>query len=108
MVCEELSRGDREEYHVADFVVMPNHVHVLLCVAEGHCLETTLGCIKGRSARFCNLELQRFGAFWQADSYDHIVRTEKELNAYRQYIARNAVQAGLAASASRYRRADWL
>jgi putative transposase len=94
-----LLRDDGRHHHLGDFVIMPNHVHLLITPAVGTreeaqasspCLaavdeerhefrstrlESVLKSIKGASAVVCNRLRQRTGAFWQADSYDHIVRS---------------------------------
>ena len=51
------------------WVVMPNHVHMLL-KPRGD-LMPVLQRIKGASAYKANLLLQRKGRFWLAESFDH-------------------------------------
>src|SRR6266496_1708551 len=73
----QLLASDGNAYHLGDFVVMPNHVHMLITpVVERNSfrsserereLETLLKTIKGRSAVECNRLLGRTGTFWQAD-----------------------------------------
>jgi hypothetical protein len=41
--------------------------------------------------------------FWQEESYDHLVRHEREFQAIRRYIEENPVRAGLVGEASEYR-----
>ena len=74
---------------------MPNHVHLLLRPLPGLELEDILQSRKGQSARDLNTFLERQGKVWQKHSYDHIVRNETELNAYRKYMAENPVKARL-------------
>jgi hypothetical protein len=40
--------------------------------------------------------------FWQAESYDHSVRDDRESNRIKGYIENNPVKAGLVASAEDY------
>jgi REP element-mobilizing transposase RayT len=54
-----------------------------------------LKLLKGRSARYCNQELGRSGAFWHHESYDHVVRNQEEYERIAWYIANNPVKAGL-------------
>jgi REP element-mobilizing transposase RayT len=79
------------------YVVMPNHVHVLLdplAPVRG----ITAG-IKGASARDGNRVLRRVGKpFWQDESFDHWVRSSAQFERIRAYIEHNPVKAGLAAS----------
>ncbi|MBM4165972.1 MAG: hypothetical protein FJ218_03515 [Ignavibacteria bacterium] len=51
--------------------------------------------LKGSTAREANKILNRTGAFWQHESYDHIVRDEKELFRIVEYVLNNPVKAGL-------------
>ncbi len=83
------------------YVVMPNHVHILLdpCLP----LAKISGVIKGVSARDANATLRRTGKpFWQDESFDHWVRNSAEFERIRHYIEWNPVRAGLVA-----RPQDW-
>ncbi len=51
--------------------------------------------LKGSTARECNKLLKRTGAFWQHESYDHVVRNEDELRRIVEYVLNNPVKAGL-------------
>jgi REP element-mobilizing transposase RayT len=83
-------------WHVADWVIMPNHVHfVLLDNGSAISLSQALRKFKGRSARACNLALGRSGSFWQRDWFDRWMRSESELARTRRYIANNPVKAEL-------------
>ncbi|HEX7261698.1 MAG TPA: OB-fold nucleic acid binding domain-containing protein, partial [Luteolibacter sp.] len=44
---------------------------------------------QGASARAINQNLGRTGSLWQAETFDHIVRSEAQLDHYRRYIAEN-------------------
>jgi len=96
VLLEELRRDDGHRHHLGDFVIMPNHVHLLITPIDMEPksfrsteLEYILKSIKGASAAACNRLCNRTGSFWQADSYDHIVRSLGQLSAYREYIERN-------------------
>jgi putative transposase len=59
--------------------------------------------LKGSTAREANQLLGRTGqAFWQRESYDHVVRDARELERIAEYIEQNPVKAGLVAEASQY------
>lgn len=51
--------------------------------------------LKKFTAVKCNKLLNRSGAFWQHESYDHVVRDEKELRRIVEYVLNNPVKAGL-------------
>jgi REP element-mobilizing transposase RayT len=81
-------------YRLAAFVVMSNHVHVLLEPIAPVARITQW--IKGTTAREANQLLGRVGGpFWQHESYDHWVRNEKEFQQIVRYIELNPVAAGL-------------
>jgi len=111
---EELLRDDGQRHHLGDFVIMPNHVHLLITpvddVEPSPCrsaeLEQILKSVKGAAAAACNRLCHRTGSFWQADSYNHIVRSLEQLSAYREYIARNPLMLDFQLSAEALYRAD--
>ena len=61
-----------------------------------------LRLIKGSTAREANKILNCTGSFWQHESYDRVVRDEKELNRIIWYTINNPVKAGLVKNAE-----DW-
>ena len=88
-------------YDLHAWVIMANHVHVLLRPHAS--LGKILMNIKSGSAREANKLLQRTGQpFWQDDSYDHWVRNDRERNSIIRYIHFNPVKAGLVTDPS-----DW-
>lgn len=107
-VRAELERGDGQEHHLGDFVIMPNHVHVLVTPIDDTDLEMILKSVKGASAVKCNRACQSSGTFWQADSYDHIVRSPEQLGHLREYIADNPQKAGITLNSLAIHRSDWM
>jgi putative transposase len=88
-------------YHLHAFVVMPNHIHLLIDPIAS--LERITNGLKGVSARDANRILGRVGErFWQDESFDHWVRSGKEFERIHAYIERNPVTARLVA-----RPGDW-
>jgi putative transposase len=88
-------------YDLGAFVVMSNHVHVLLLpkIAPSRLMQS----LKGVTAREANRALCRTGeTFWQAESYDHWVKDEQEREKITRYIENNPVTAGLVARAEDY------
>lgn len=89
-------------YALHAFVVMPNHVHLLATPAVA--LPKLTKSWKGRTARRANEMLALTGRpFWQAESYDHLVRHEREFEKIRNYIEGNPVRAGLVSDACEHR-----
>ncbi|HKM91236.1 MAG TPA: transposase [Candidatus Acidoferrales bacterium] len=98
LVKETILRGEKlGQYTLFSYVVMPNHVHVLL-EPRLPLLRVTRG-IKGVSARDANAALGRVGKpFWQDESFDHWIRSGQQFDRVRWYIENNPVKAGLAKS----------
>lgn len=84
----------RHFYQLLAYVVMPNHVHLLLKVNLP--LQKITQVLKGYTAFQAHKILGKRGeAFWQDESFDHWVRTPAELNKIIRYIENNPVVAGL-------------
>ena len=102
LLVDALRAGETRfrRYQLYAFVVMPNHVHLLATphvTARGW-----LGPLKGFTAHEANRILGRTGAFWQDESYDHLVRDGPQFRRIQAYIEQNPVKAGLAAPAELY------
>ncbi len=95
IVANALRHFDRERYRLDAFVVMPNHVHVLVQPKSGHSLSEILHSWKSFSAHSINKALHRKGDFWMEESHDRMVRDFEELERYRDYIKENPVAAKL-------------
>lgn len=101
LVEAALQHFDGERYALGSYVVMPNHVHLLVRPFGRHSLSEISHTWKSFTAKGANKLLKRSGIFWQEESFDHIVRSEKELERFGRYIAENPVKAGL--TEGRYR-----
>src|SRR5271168_3897236 len=85
---------------VYGYVVMPEHVHLLLNEPERKTLAQAIKALKQGVAR--RLALRSEDSFWQARYYDFNVWSEKKFVEKLRYIHRNPVKRGLVA-----RPADW-
>jgi len=92
---------DGQRYILDEFVVMPNHVHVLFAPIGGHQLSEILHAWKSFTAHEINKAMKRQGSVWLDESYDHIVRSEEQLEFYRAYIKQNPLKARLVSGKSR-------
>ncbi|MFZ0819542.1 MAG: transposase [Candidatus Acidiferrales bacterium] len=102
-VAETLVRGAEMGHYVLHaYVVMPNHVHVLLDPLRP--LIRITATVKGVSAHDANEILGRTGnPFWQHESFDHWVRNSAQFEKIKMYIENNPVKAGLAKSPGEWR-----
>jgi REP element-mobilizing transposase RayT len=106
IVEKEIHDLDDDRYQLIAYCIMPNHVHMLIrsCISEPakhrgksakYPVTDSLRLLKGRTARYSNVQLMRTGSFWQHESYDHVIRDEQELEQTILYILNNPVKAGL-------------
>jgi len=89
IVAESLLHWDGERYHMGDFVVMPNHVHLTVCLLGETDIVFQCGLWKRFTAKRINESLKTKGRFWQEESFDHLIRSPEQFAAIRRYIARN-------------------
>lgn len=80
---------DRVDYELGDYVIMPNHVHVLFRPLRRVELGDLLGPWRSLSAKQINEMNGRRGTLWQDECFDHIVRNPDFLLRFRRYIHNN-------------------
>ena len=83
---------DGNRYRLGSYVIMANHVHVLVSPLSGNDLAEILHSWKSFTANRINEQTGRSGAVWQDESYDHIVRSPEQLAFYNDYIRKNLNQ----------------
>jgi type I restriction enzyme R subunit len=89
LVSDCLKHRDEQDYWLGDYVIMPNHVHVLLQVTPDQELKTIMETWYGVTTHRINKALKRSGTLWQPDPFDHIIRDDEELTRTRAYIRNN-------------------
>lgn len=95
-VTKTIKYYDNKDYKLISYCIMPNHVHILFTLCENsRTISNIMHSIKRYSARQANIILNRTGSFWQAESYDHIVRDEDEYYRIIKYILNNPIKAEL-------------
>jgi len=87
---------------VHDFVIMPNHLHILMTVPGEISLEKAMQLIKGSFSFRANRELGFHGEIWQRGYSDVQILDEQSFQQHREYIEDNPVKAGLAKRADEY------
>jgi putative transposase len=92
----------RHELELRDFVVMPDHIHLLITVDGQMTVEKAMQLIKGRFSYRLKKELGYLGEVWQRGFSEVSVYDESSLKAHREYIAWNPVRAGLVNSPEEY------
>ena len=102
IVEQALLHFDGARYRLLAWVIMPNHVHVLIETKRDYPLAKIVQSWKTFTARESNLLLQRSGRFWERDYFDRYMRDEAHLQAVIAYIENNPVSAGLVAKAEEW------
>ena len=110
-VTDSLHYFDGQRYELGCYVVMPNHVHLVVRPFEED--DEALGRIMHSWKRHTSFEINKLfgleGALWQDESYDRIVRDEEHLWRTIQYIGRNPKKAGLTnANGTTWIRPSWI
>ena len=89
-------------FEVHDFVVMPDHVHLLITVHEDMAVEKAMQFIKGTFSYRLKKEYGYLGEVWQRGFSDVRVEDRESFLRHRSYIAENPVKQGLAGSPEEY------
>jgi putative DNA methylase len=90
---------DGARYQLQAWVVMPNHVHVLVDIWQTPLAAVILSW-KRFIAREANKLLGREGTFWEREYWDNWIRDEEHRRKAVRYVESNPVKAHLAAEAS--------
>lgn len=107
IVQREICALHPQHYHLLSYCIMPNHVHLLIDLQDiaqpaplkenQHytALSHAMKLLKGRTGYASRKVIGGSGAFWQHESYDHVVRNQREFENIVGYILNNPVKAGL-------------
>src|SRR2546427_11433088 len=79
------------KFQLHTFVLMPEHVHVLLTPAEGVTLERVVRLVKGGYSYAFGMEFGKQKEVWQRRFTDHRIRDRADFEKHRGYIHDNPV-----------------
>jgi putative transposase len=97
----ELAPAHRVAVHA--YVLMPNHVHLLLTPAEAPALSRLMQALGRRYVIWFNRRHARTGTLWEGRFRASVVESERYLFACSRYIEMNPVRAGLVGDPAEYR-----
>ena len=80
---------------MGDFVIMPNHVHLLAAFNTEEGMRTRFDSWLHWTARKINRAIGKSGHFWQEEPFDHLVRSNEQYEYLRNYIRANPSKACL-------------
>ncbi|HLG49681.1 MAG TPA: transposase [Reyranella sp.] len=79
LVQDALLHFDGRRYRLLAWCLMPNHVHVIIEIVDGHSVTEIVRSWKSFTARRANEMLGRSGSFWHPDYFDRYMRNEEHL-----------------------------
>lgn len=104
IVADSLLHFDGERYRLGDFVIKPNHVHLLAAFGTIEGMKEQCASWLRYTARQINQAIGIVGKFWQPEPFDHLVRSIEQYDYLQQYIAENPRKARLQPSEYLYRK----
>ena len=93
---------DNNEFRVHEYVIMPNHVHMLISLEDGHSVSRAVQLIKGGFSHAIGKAGSKLKAVWQPSFYEHRVRDAEDYARIRLYIHENPVRRFLVEAAELY------
>lgn len=103
LLRETLLKWDGERYELIGWVIMPNHVHILIRLRGENLLSEIMHSIKSFAAHQANKILGLSGRFWSVESFDRYIRNAEHFRNTIRYIEENPVKAGLCRESSDWR-----
>src|SRR2546421_12631117 len=85
IVAAAILKFDGEKYELRNWVIMPNHVHLLFRTIEPYKLSQVMHSIKGFTASAANRLLRRSGRCWSPDYFDRFIRDSRHLANVNRY-----------------------
>ncbi len=98
----DVLRAIARKLQIHDFVIMPDHIHILLSVDNALTIEQAMQLIKGGYSYRLRKEHGYTHDVWQRGFADDRVHDFETFRHYREYIAQNPVRAGLVRSSEEY------
>ncbi len=95
VVADTLLHFDSDRYDLDSFVIMPNHVHLIVQMRGRFTLRQQAESWLRFSARRINEHYGRTGKFWQSEPFDHLIRSSEQFDYLQRYIAENPIKANL-------------
>jgi putative transposase len=89
-------------FELRDFVIMPDHLHLLLTVYNEMTIEKAMQLIKGRFSHRLSHDFGHKGEVWQRGFTEVQVMNRGSFEKHREYIAQNPVRAGMAVSVDEF------
>lgn len=102
IVIKSWLHGNNTKYQLVNWVIMPNHVHLLLRQGDGYSLGNIIQGWKSFTAKMINKFYGKTSPVWARNYWDRFIRDEEHFHNAFEYISNNPVKAGLVD-----RKEDW-
>ncbi len=89
IVEDSIMHNDGKIYDVISYVIMPNHIHLLLLFHHNISISETITKFKHFTTFKINQLLNRHAPLWQREYHDRMLRNETHLDYCLAYIAQN-------------------
>ena len=103
IVADSLLHFDGQRYRMGDFIVMPNHVHLLAVFPDSDSMTKQFDSWLHYTAVQINRVIGAKGHFWQQEPFDHLVRSVDQYEYLQDYIRDNPTKAQLSGGEYLYR-----
>lgn len=100
LMVDVLKGYDSRGYRLHAYVVMPDHLHLLITPEEA--IEKSVQLVKGGFSFRIKRELLWNGEVWQPGFTDHRIRDDEDWRSHLEYIRMNPIRAGLVDDPSLY------
>jgi len=88
--------------HLRAWVLMPDHIHLLIELTETQTLSEAIGRINSCVAKAINKALNRSGTVWQGAYFDRALRKDEDIETVVDYLLNNPIRAGLVENLAAY------
>lgn len=89
LLVSAINYYDGKAFETVAYVIMPNHVHLLVIMFSGVDVRDVMHSIKSYTSHKINKLLGYTGKLWQRESFDRIVRSSAQMRNYITYIENN-------------------
>jgi putative transposase len=103
IVAKLLHYRDADAYQLHAFVLMPNHLHLLLTPRANTTLEKAMQLIKGGSSHEIHKQLGHRREIWQSGFHEATIRDVPDYQSKVRYIHQNPVAARLVVNPSEWK-----
>ncbi len=99
---ETILKWNNDRHRLIAWVIMPNHVHILIELLGENSLSDIMHSIKSYTAHEADKILKRSGQFWFIEPFDRYIRDALHYHNTVRYIENNPVKAGLCRKSSEW------